>query len=183
MPEKKDKAFYIKVKKQIETGGTAALHRHLLDLPLEGFNEHTPVPVTQAKTDLINLNKDAFPQFFQELADHEIGNVPFVPFIGDDIWELFKSWCQKNGERPGKKKYMMAALTRMPGMDKLERQHVRIRDEGDVQRTIYYPPGCGQRSAGMLIGEFHAKSIENFRTAASAYYKGGAKFYDGGGHE
>jgi putative DNA primase/helicase len=172
VPEKREKEFYIKVKNQIDNGGIAAFFHFLLNRSLSHFNPHAPLPVTQAKTDLINLNKDAFQYFYEEFINGEIIEIVDRPFLGDDFWELFKLWCVRKGERPGKQKYMLAELSRKAGIDKLDRQHIYLKGYGKVQRTIYYPPKVKDRGFEDLKS-FHETCVAEFQKLIEDYRNGG----------
>jgi putative DNA primase/helicase len=98
-PEKLDAEFYQQVRDELNAGGIAALHHHLLNLDLGDFDEHTKPPMTKAKEDLIEVSLDSVQRFLQEWQRGEIGGAPFIPCLGSHLYSTYKRWCDHCGER------------------------------------------------------------------------------------
>ena len=76
-PEKLRENFYHQVRDEIRNGGIAALHRHLLDIDLSGFDEHSKPPMTRAKSDLIEVSMDSVNSFIRDWHQGDVSNIPF----------------------------------------------------------------------------------------------------------
>lgn len=122
-PEKLSPAFYDEVAAEIAAGGIEALHHHLLQIDLKGFNPHTKPPMTQAKADLIELSLDSTNRFYNHWTQGEIDGVRLMPALSEDLFDLYRAWCQRQGiskaaplnkliDAIGKKKDMLLARKR-----------------------------------------------------------------------
>lgn len=99
-PQKADGAFYSAVKAEIEAGGIAALHQHLLGLDLRDFGEATLPPETEAKAELIDLAHDSPMRFWEDLQLGEIRSLHARPGLATDWYEAYKVYCVRHGLRP-----------------------------------------------------------------------------------
>ena len=98
-PEKLGQDFYQQVRDEINAGGIAALHHHLLHVELGDFDEHTKPPMTRAKRDLIEFSLDSVQRFILEWQAGEIDKAPFVPCLGSHLFTTSRRWCDFSGER------------------------------------------------------------------------------------
>lgn len=115
-PEKLSNDFYRQVRDEINAGGVAALHYHLLHLDLGDFDEHTKPPTTRAKEDLIEVSLDSVQRFAQEWAAGEVNDAPFVPCLGSHLFKAYRKWCDHTGERlPRSLPQFIGAIKNMPG--------------------------------------------------------------------
>lgn len=114
-PPKLDEEFYREVAKEIKDGGVEALHHHLLNLDLTGFDEHTKPIMTKAKEDLIDIGMESPERFLREWRSGDL-NVPFGPCKSSELYQLYTKWCNRNGEPFVKKIQMfMAPLKKLHG--------------------------------------------------------------------
>src|SRR5690606_17139585 len=63
-PATREVDFYAAVLTEIESGGPAALHDHLLNLDLGDFHTGSAAPLTEAKSNLIGLGLDSPTRWF-----------------------------------------------------------------------------------------------------------------------
>lgn len=90
--------FYRMVDEEIEAGGIAALHHHLLHLPLDGFHKNTKPPMTRSKMDLIDLSLDSTTRFWRSLCKGEIEGIkPCTIALSADLYKLYVHWCGQIG--------------------------------------------------------------------------------------
>ncbi len=115
-PEKLPPDFYQQVREEINAGGVAALHHHLLHLDLGDFDEHTKPPMTQAKQDLIEVSLDSVQRFTQEWATGEVKDALFVPCLGSHLFATYRKWCDHTGERlPRSLPQFIGSIKNLPG--------------------------------------------------------------------
>jgi len=115
-PEKLDEQFYRQVCDEIKAGGIAALHQHLLDLDLTGFDTHAKPPMTRAKTDLIEVSMDSVSSFIRDWQQGDIPDLPFCPCLGTHLYTIYRRHCDKTGERyPRIQRHFIGDLKMMPG--------------------------------------------------------------------
>jgi putative DNA primase/helicase len=95
-PNKLLPEFYQQVRDEINAGGIAALHHHLLHVELGDFDEHTKPPMTRAKRDLVERSLDSPQRFVNEWKSGEI-DLPFIPCASMDLFSAYLKWCSKNG--------------------------------------------------------------------------------------
>lgn len=93
------KAMYLDIARELEAGGVAALHHHLLHLDLGDFNEHTPPPMSDAKLTLIELARDSTSRFLFEISDGDIPGIKAMPALSVDVYSVYRTWCSRNGHR------------------------------------------------------------------------------------
>jgi putative DNA primase/helicase len=111
-PQKLPQEFYSGVLEEISAGGAAALHDYLLHLDLGDFNQGTPPFVTDAKDELINQSLDSTTRFYYAMMCGEIGSVRLAPAPTQEVYDLYKFWCVRVGERPGPLKRLINVLSR-----------------------------------------------------------------------
>lgn len=98
-PPKRERTFYDAVATEASNGGLEAFYHYLLhDVTMEGFDEHTKPPDTEAKRKLIEISRPSPQQFFVEWRDGSLP-VPFVSCKSRDLYRAYERWCQRNGER------------------------------------------------------------------------------------
>lgn len=115
-PEKLGAEFYKEVRAEIDAGGIAALHWHLLNLDLGDFNEHTKPLMTQAKSDLIEMSRDSVSSFLLDWMRGEVKDAPFCPCLGTHLYITYKRYCDHVGERsPRSQKQFIGSIKMMTG--------------------------------------------------------------------
>lgn len=148
-PPKLEEAQYHAILAEIEAGGVAALHDHLLKLDLGTFGPGTLPPMTQAKADLIELSLDNSEQFWNEWLRHELP-LPICAVRTEDLYDAYRHWCGKQGvAKPAMQKTFVGALSKRPGVRKARVRHwVNYSRTLQAQSTVMWPPGA-DRDSGM----------------------------------
>lgn len=167
-PPKLSPHFYTDVKAEIAAGGIEALHDYLLNLPLGDFANHTNPPMTRAKADLIDLGLDSTERFWKHYTSGAIDGVSPRPGKSDDVFELYRAWCPRQGiGKPAPAHILMARLGKRPDAKKdvgryMVGQQVK-------QATFIYPPGHHEAPAGTSKTAWLTEHAEAFRNAVSDY--------------
>lgn len=140
-PPKMDAKFYEEVSAEIEQGGIAALHHHLLHLDLGDFKPWSIPPMTQAKRDLIAIGADSIERFVQDWQNGDIEGVPFCPCGGADLYRLYLRWCRENGEKfPRTSAQFMGSLAKREGWFKGHKDRlINLNTPGTVRQRMVIP--------------------------------------------
>ncbi|AKG16274.2 DUF5906 domain-containing protein [Moraxella bovoculi] len=72
---------------------------YLLNKDLGGFTAQTKPLKTAARERLINLSRSSWERFYSEWQYGKL-DAPYSTCLSTDLYEFYKAWCQKNGERP-----------------------------------------------------------------------------------
>jgi len=152
-PEKLPQEFYQEVQAEIQAGGIAALHHHLLNLDLSWqpdknspripFNEHTKPPMTRAKADLIEVSLDSVQRFIQEWHHNEIEKAPFCPCLGSHLYTTYRRWCEASGERaPRSLAQFIGSVKNIPRWKagQPQKTYEHLNSTAIVNRKIVIPP-------------------------------------------
>ena len=115
-PDKLSEEYYTAVADEMVNGGIAALHHHLLNIDLSDFNEHTKPPMTLAKQDLIELSKDSIIRFYEDWHSCNIFNFVPNPVLSDDLYDLYRKWCHKEGIKNAAKNKFIDLIKTKKGM-------------------------------------------------------------------
>lgn len=162
--------FYRDVAAEIENGGVAALHQHLLDLELGNFGPHTKPPMTAAKQDLINLSLDSTERFFQAWKEEQIP-VPFAPCRSEHLYPAYRLWAQGEGvPKPAPNYVLLAAIGKKPGTRKALAWH-RFDGSKNLQRMIVFPSGSDP-PVGQSSLDWVSESVRLFFDALEEWRKG-----------
>ena len=119
VPPKLPDGFFAEVNAEIDAGGIAALHHHLLELDLGDFRPWTKPPMTRAKQDLIDLGTSSEERFLRDWTrgDAENGKgdaLPFVPCTGSQLYIAYERWCDAHGERKRGRKDLISLAGKQP---------------------------------------------------------------------
>jgi putative DNA primase/helicase len=131
-PPKLEKWFYDRMHEEIENGGIAALHRHLLELPLADFRASTEPPMNTSKRDLIELSMDTVCAFAQELEEGRILARKPVAMRVEDAYRLYGSWCNQQAVKPTNLPRFSLTLNKKHG---IQRTRARWRDANQQMRN------------------------------------------------
>lgn len=120
-PEKLAAEFYERAAAEVKTGGIAALHWFLLHkVDCTGFDVSTKPPWTEAKQDLIDIGMDSTSRFWHALRGGDVlpdvNEVPLAPCLGHDLYELYRIWCGRTGQRPAPEPQLIAQLVKKHGV-------------------------------------------------------------------
>jgi putative DNA primase/helicase len=97
-PRAREMAFYDKLKAWKEGGGLKAFYQYLLDYPVRDFKPFSPAPVTQAKLDLIDMNRKSPERFWLEWAGGEL-DLPYRTCSIAQAYRAYLKYAQRTGDR------------------------------------------------------------------------------------
>ncbi len=137
-PQKLDADFYQQVRDELNNGGIAALHWHLLNLDLGDFDEHSKPPVTRAKRDLIDISRDSVQMFIDEWVSGRL-DLPVGPAGSAELYEAYCWFCRVNGEnRPRAARQFIGSVKHLHGWEYGEEN--RMEGSRRVVRGTVTPP-------------------------------------------
>lgn len=171
-PKKLGELFYAEVAAEITNGGTEALHDYLLNLNLGDFNEHTKPPMTTAKSDLIHLSKDSITRFYEDWTNGDLEDVPIGPALTEDVYDLYRLWCGREGVRIAPKNKAIDAISKRNGARK-ERKRLMIGTTMSNPKMILIPHNAEEMNLGNSESAWLGKCVENFKLGVTSY-KGGS---------
>jgi putative DNA primase/helicase len=180
-PEKKEAAFYTEVSHEIDNGGVEALHDWLLNIDLGDFDEHTKPPMTVAKEELLALSKDNVLRFWDDFiagefhwtsddyGDDKAKTSNNTPMLSEDLYELYKAWCQRQGVRFSPLNRMIDHIVKRPGVHK-ERKRFNIDNRDSANpRTIIYPPNGLEMPIGKIEKIWLGSCVQHFKKTLNIY--------------
>jgi putative DNA primase/helicase len=142
-PGKWQADLYNAVLTEIREGGVAALHDHLLGVDLKDFGPATLPPMTDAKTDLVELGMDSSERFFVEWTSERLSMLPVCTVRSEDLYQAYTHWCRMQGvSKPAQLNTCMGGWTKRPGTRKSRERHFLNHSlTREVQSTVLHPPG------------------------------------------
>ena len=161
-PQKYAESVYNEVLREIDAGGIAALHQHLLELDLGDFGPATLPPTTQAKADLIELGLDSSERFYNEWADGYLP-IPRITCRSEDLYSAYRHWCGMQGVgKPAQLSTFIGTVSKRPGVQKGRHQHYKnLSITVTTQSVCITPPGVEKSLDRQLL----ADSINEFNKA------------------
>lgn len=108
-PPKLSPHYYVDVKEEARNGGIEALHHHLKTVDLSDFAPHTLPPMTRAKRELLDLSMDSTERFWSEYSKSRIDGIPPGPAKTEDLYALYRLWCQRVGIAKSAPMHIMSA--------------------------------------------------------------------------
>lgn len=119
-----DDAFYKRLRDALRDPATvAALHDHLLNVQLGDFDPGTLPPHTDAKFELVSLSLDSPSSFFYALQTGDIHGVPYCPALSADVYECYRIWCARTGERALSQPRFVNILSRKHKVGNIRRRY------------------------------------------------------------
>lgn len=189
--------YYEAVREEIEAGGIAALHHHLMQVDLSGFKPWTRPPMSRAKAELQTLSRGSVERFAAEWMDLEVEIsdrvIPLCPVLGSDLYGVYCRWCEKCGERVRPLKELIGHLGKLQGWRAAEsmpmwRSEI---DASTVNRKMVVPSEpamaagfercCTGQQERLLRGAFSSQKdwltagFEAFRRAVSPHHEQGGE--------
>lgn len=167
-PPKLAPNFYVEVQREIDNGGIAALHDYLLNVPLGDFANHTNPPMTRAKADLIDLGMDSTERFWKHYTGGEIGGVEPRPARSEEIYDLYRAWCPRQGiSKPAPAHILTARLGKR--LDARKGVSWYIEGQKRRQATFIFPPKKFEPPPGVNKEHWLTDELEAFRVAVRDY--------------
>jgi len=112
-PQAKPVEFYKALGRWRKEGGLEAWYHYLLTYPLAGWDPFAPAPVTEAKKDLIELNRKTAERFWVDWSGLEL-ELPYRTCTVDQAYRAFGKYCQRVGDRfPVQKPVFSRMVVRM----------------------------------------------------------------------
>jgi putative DNA primase/helicase len=174
-PQALEAVFYKELGRWRTAGGLAAWYYYLLHYDLDGFDPYAPAPATDAKQDLIDLNRKTPERFWLEWSGQELG-LPYRSCAVDQIYRVYGKYCQRVGDRfPMQKPVFSRMLVRMA---ESMRRPVRVKT---MKPTM---PDGSERSTRMLLitdptpgvdeseGQWATTTVAEFEKALRSYLHG-----------
>lgn len=180
-PPKKEPDYYKTVSAEIKNGGIEALHDWLLNIDLGNFDEHAKPPMTVAKEELLALSKDNVIRFYEDWMDGDFNwtsedytddrNMTScnTPVLTEDLYELYKTWCGRQGVRPSPMNRAIDHVAKRPGVHKTRKRVTIDGKESANQRSLIYPPNCLEQPIGSLEKIWLGQCLQNFKKSLNIY--------------
>lgn len=172
-PQAKEVEFYKALGQWRRSGGVAAWYHYLLRYPLDDFDPYAPAPITEAKRDLIELNRKTPERFWLEWSGGEL-DLPYRTCSVDQAYRAFSKYCQRVGDRfPMQKPVFSRMLLRMSDSMKrpMQVKTMKPKTEATVDRAVRMllvksPPDDVHQ------GEWAAECVADFEKELRRYLHG-----------
>jgi putative DNA primase/helicase len=166
-PDKLPAQFYHDVSAEIAGGGSAALHDYLLHYDLGDFHSATAPIATKAKAVLIDQSLDNTTRFIDALMDGEIGNFRFEPALTQELYNLYRLWVQRIGEKAGPLRRLENVLARKRNIHKEKK---RFLENGIARKNPQWFFMCTLKpSDGNTEQAWLGECVDRFRDAFKEY--------------
>lgn len=174
-PKAREDQYYIDLGKWRDNGGVEAFYDYLLSYPLGDFSPYTKPPMTEAKTNLIGLNRKSPERFWAEWSDGEL-DLPYRSCGRSQAYRAYIKWCQRTGERyPFNETLFSSTLTRfsdtqgkparIKGMNVTRPGHAR-----KTQRMLLVTePDFGEGESKQTEGAWATNAVESFEDELRKY--------------
>lgn len=116
----------------------AAFHDHLLRVEMGDFDEGTLPPFSDAKLELVSLSLDSPSGFYYAMKRGDVHGVPNCPALSADVYDCYRIWCARTGER---------AISQPRFINVLNRQH----QVANVRRRYQDETGLVKGPHGILM--------------------------------
>lgn len=128
-PPSRPADYYAAILAEINDGGIAALHDHLLNLDLGDFNPGSRPPDTAAKQELIDLALDSPVEFIDALYRRDVGPMKNVPGLTVDWYACYTRWCAQVGVKPASMKRFLNTIDRKRDVRTERKRYMRIQEQ------------------------------------------------------
>lgn len=174
-PKAREDQYYIDLGKWRDNGGVEAFYEYLLTYPLGDFSPYTKPPMTEAKTNLIGLNRKSPERFWAEWSEGEL-DLPYRSCARAQAYRAYIKWCQRTGERyPFNETLFSSTLTRfsdtqgkparIKGMNVTRPGHAR-----KTQRMLLVTePDFGEGESKQTEGAWATHAVESFEDELRKY--------------
>lgn len=163
-----DESFYKDCDAEIYAGGVAALHDYLLNIDLSGFGEHSKPPMTEAKSELIDLGLDSMQRFWKMYSAEEIGGIRPTACLPDHLYSLYRLWCSRSGLKAMPAHRLTDTIKKSKGV-RYERKRTWLDgDAKESQKSFFIPEGCAPNE-GEKETDWTRRSVEAFKLAMADY--------------
>jgi putative DNA primase/helicase len=97
-PKAREREYYVALGEWKAKGGVHAFYKYLLEYDCQGFNPFSPAPVTEAKKDLIDLNRKSPERFWLEWSGGEL-DLPYWSCTLAQAYAAYLKYAQRTGDR------------------------------------------------------------------------------------
>lgn len=179
-PKAREEQYYIDLGEWRENGGVEAFYEYLLTYPLGDFSPYTKPPMTEAKSNLIGLNRKSPERFWAEWSEGEL-DLPYRSCARSQAYRAYLKWCQRTGERyPFNETAFSSTLTRFSDtMGQLARiKGMNVTRPGHARKTqrmlLVTEPDFGEGEAKQTEGAWASHAVESFEDELRKYLGYGA---------
>lgn len=169
-PAKKDPDYYTAVFDEIRDGGVAALHDYLLNTDLDGFHTSSAPPETGARDELLSLSQDSTTRFYHELLGGDIGLQSFRPALVNDVYECYKLWCARSGNKAAPLPRLQNAWLRRHGIKTARKRYYMLAStkgpHAIFMMGMQSPDGGDEKAYLGECVEMFRKVLDDYRGAA-----------------
>jgi len=148
-------------------GGIHALHLYLKTLDLEGFNESTWPPMTQAKQDLIDLNLDSRERFYTLWMSEQLDDLPCIPVTSEMLHDAYVVWVGKT--KIGRTAPLHSFAAFIGKQSKVEKRRENVRRGQRTEKKIVVIPHGLECPPNTTISGWLGDCMDEFTTALEAY--------------
>lgn len=168
-PPRRDAGFYQALGRWHADQGPAKVMQYLLSYPLDDFDPNAEAPRTQAKADLIDLNRKSPERFWREWSANEL-DLPYWSCSIAQAYQAYLKYCQRTGERYPMQRNLFTRMVMR--MSETEGRPVRekVMKVGDVANKkcermllVTEPPD------GTPQGEWATSCVATFETELKKY--------------
>lgn len=174
-PGPKERDYYKALGAWRKAGGTEAWYHYLLNYPLDDWDPYAPAPITEAKKDLIELNRKTPERFWLEWSGQEL-DLPYRTCSIDQAYRAYGKYCQRVGDRfPVQKPVFSRMVTRMS--ETMGRaatiKAMKPELEGGVERTTrMFLVAEPKPSEGQTLGQWATECCSEFERELRKYLHG-----------
>ncbi|SEI99418.1 putative DNA primase/helicase [Azotobacter beijerinckii] len=137
------KEYFMELVAEIENGGVEAFYHYVMNISLEGFNEHTKPPLNAEKQALIEGSMTP-PRYFLRIWERGELDLPYGAAVAGDLYKAFCRWCERSNEFKRREREFYQEIQR----DLVQvRKDIRFPSQHDDFRTcrIYLPKPMAAR--------------------------------------
>lgn len=188
-PMAEDPDLYLRVLDFLNQDGLGKWMQYLLDVDLDGFNEHTKPLMTEAKEALIELGLKPAERFVHEWLEGVL-DLPRRVCEAGQLFRVYQRWCQLNGERDFRgqamftrtvERYVKERVRNGPDGKRLPPaltyKPISLKDPAAGSRQTvrcWLPHGTGvPADSHQTEGEWAWSAVQEFETIASQYGRSG----------
>lgn len=168
-PRAREFKYYQDLKAWYAGGGVQAFYDYLLHYPLDGFDPFAPAPLTQAKLDLIDMNRKSPERFWLEWAGGEL-DLPYRTCSMAQAYRAYLKYAQRTGDRfPVQRNVFTRMLLRISESmaESLGKKPARewiaaVTDETAAARKTTRMLLVMDRPEGVNAGEWASECVQQF---------------------
>ena len=162
--------MFAKAGEELENGGVESFHHFLLEYDCKDFDPHGKPMMTLSKEELMALCKEPPVQFVDDWLDEDL-NLPVVCCLLDDLYQCFKRWCDRSGERfvPTKRSFS-SQLQRHPNIQTGRRaKKAVVQSDGKTKPMNVVLVDSDPKPVEQTWSEFLSPQIQKFKLAAGDF--------------